>query len=112
MSPARSLMNIENKVGDNTQHCFSPELISNHSESSPFTVSYAARNFGVKGFNKIKEGAMYTNHACILSHNDVLERESNTFCKSMKQAKVNLPTYFFLPSRMELREKILWSWRL
>ena len=38
---------------------------------------------------------MYTNHACILSHNDVLERESNTFCKSMKQAKVNLPTYFF-----------------
>ena len=57
ISLTRSLMNIENRVGDNTQPCFTPQLISNHSESLPFILT--TRNFRVKGFNKVKKGTIY-----------------------------------------------------
>jgi len=58
MSPTRSLKNIENKVGGQYTTLFHPTV-----DIEPLweLIIYfdTARNFGVKGFNKIKEGAMY-----------------------------------------------------
>ena len=49
------------------------------------------------------------NCACILSHNNVLEMESNAFRKFMKQAKVHLSfaNRFFI-----LKHGVTWSWQL
>ena len=94
----KSFINIENKIGERMQPCFTPVSMSNQSVNSSLTLTQL-ETFLYSPLRRERNWPFIPNWCCSFSQSKSLLTESKAFLKSMNTACVSNPMSFLLCTR-------------